>query len=59
MEVANGFLLLTQSSVEVLGGKVEGLLKKWRANKASEEGKSLSVKTRTLQCLCKFIFFAA
>ena len=35
VEVANGFLLLSNSSVDVLGGRVEGLLKKWRTTKAS------------------------
>ncbi len=36
VEVANGFLLLSKSSVNVLGGRVEGLLKKWHTTKASE-----------------------
>ena len=31
--VVNGFLLLTKSGVEVLGGQVESLLKKWSLNK--------------------------
>ena len=36
VECPNGFMLLTKSSVEVLGGMVEGLLKKWSSTKASK-----------------------
>jgi len=39
VEVANGFMLLTKFSVEILGGRVEGLLRKWHTTKASSSRK--------------------
>lgn len=33
--VVNGFILLKKSSVEVLGGSVEPLLKKWKVHQVS------------------------
>lgn len=41
VRVQNGFLLLTQDSVEVLGGEVEKLVESWRASKEVEEKRLL------------------
>lgn len=41
VRVQNGFLLLTQDNVEVLGGEVEKLVESWRASKEVEEKRLL------------------